>query len=191
MIYSILTITILSQKVFRIGWSLIIDSVLLIKKKLPGRKINIQVIPGNHDFQKVFYLGELLSVKFHGDSMVDVNNSPRTRKYVKWGDCLIGLAHGNRKDEGEKRILTLMQLEEPELWANTRFREWHLGDIHHFKKMENRTEEDMQGIIVRYLRTLMPQDEWESRKGYNSQKGAHCFIWNKKRGMIAQYQYNC
>lgn len=176
------------QKVFQIGRSLMIDSILLIKQKLEC-KINVLIIPGNHDFQKSFYLGDLLSVKFDGDQNVSVDNSPKTRKYFGWGDNLIGFAHGNRKDEGEKRLSTLMQVEVPELWAKSKYREWHLGDIHHHKKVTI-DEEDVQGIILRYLKTLMYSDEWEARKGYYSQKGAHCFIWNKQRGMIAQYQFN-
>jgi len=177
------------QKVFQIGRSLMIDSILLLKQKLQC-KINVLVIPGNHDFQKSFYLGDLLSVKFDGDENIFVDNSPKTRKYIKWGYNLIGFAHGNRKDEGEKRLQTLMQVEEPDLWASTKYREWHLGDIHHHKKVVVNEEEDMQGIVLRYLRTLMYSDEWEAKKGYYSQKGAHCFIWNKEKGMIAQYQFN-
>lgn len=177
------------QKVFQIGRSLMIDSILLLRQQF-ACKINVLVIPGNHDFQKTFYLGDLLSIKFHEDEMVSVDNSPKTRKYFRWGNSLIGFAHGNRKDEGDKRLLTLMQVEQPDLWASTKYREWHLGDIHHHRKLTMTDEEDQQGVIVRNLRTLMYSDEWEAKKGYYSQKGAHCFIWNKDKGLIVQYQFN-
>lgn len=183
------------QKVFREGRRLMIDTIIKLSEVAP---VEVKVIPGNHDFQKSFYLGEVLEAYFYNNENVVVDNSPRTRKYVKWGKCLLGFAHGNRKDEGETRLLSNMKNECAKEWGETLYREWHCGDIHHYKEIKQRGSskdidkyaEDIDGVIIKYLRTLMFNDEWESKKGYISQKGAHMFCWNKESGNTVEFKYN-
>ena len=183
------------QKVFRTGRRLIIEAIYKLKQIA---KVDVLVIPGNHDFQKSFYLGEVLEAKFENDPDVNINNSPRTRKYYKWGKCLLGFAHGNRKDEGEMRLLSNMKHECSKEWGETIYREWHCGDIHHYKELKqkgtskniDKYAEDIDGVMIKYLRTLMFSDEWEAKKGYISQKGAHMFCWNKEDGNTVEFKYN-
>jgi hypothetical protein len=142
-------------------------------------------------------LSNVLEARFYNDENVNINNSPRARKYYKWGKCGLGFTHGNRKDEGEQRLVHMMQ-DESGFWDKTIYREWHCGDIHHYKEIQakgtkkaiDKYAEDIDGVVIKYLRTLMFNDEWETKKGFNSQKGAHCFIWNKEDGNIAEIKYN-
>jgi len=175
------------QKVFKTGRELATDTIDKLASIAP---VDVILIPGNHAFQKEFYMGDSLECKYENHSHVNIDNRPTTRKYYNWGDCLIGFEHGRPSDAGMKRIQTLMQYEVPKMWANTRFHEWHMGDIHHWKKTIVTTEEDTQGIILRWMRTLMFNDEWEAKKGYKSQKGAHAFIWNKKNGNEVELRFN-
>jgi len=183
------------QKVFREGRRLIIETILKLREIAP---VEVKIVPGNHDFQKSFYLGDVLEARFHNDENVTIDNSPRTRKYYTWGKCLLGFAHGNRKDESEGRLLANMKHECAKYWGDTIYREWHCGDIHHYKELQERKSlrnidkyaEDIDGVIIKYLRTLMFNDEWEAKKGFISQKGAHLFVWNKDEGNIVEYKYN-
>lgn len=183
------------QKVFRSGRQLIIEYILKFAEIAP---VTVLIIPGNHDFQKSFYLGEVLEAYFAGNENVTINNSPRTRKYVTWGKCLLGFAHGSGKDEGITRLLNNMKHECAEFWGKTVYREFHCGDIHHYKEIKQRGSskdidlyaEDIDGVVIKYLRTLMFNDEWEAKKGFISQKGAHMFIWNKEDGNTKELKYN-
>ena len=83
-----------------------------------------------------------------------------------------------------------MQEEAPKLWAKSKIREWHLGDIHHNKKVQVIPEEDLQGINIRFFRTLMVGDPWEHKQGYISRKGADMLIWNKTNGKTLEISYN-
>lgn len=182
------------QKIFRVGRNLMIDSIDILKNIAP---VDVITVFGNHDHQKSFYLSNVLEARFYNDDNVVVYNSPKTRKYYKWGKCGLGFTHGNRKDEGEQRLVHMMQ-DESGFWDDTIYREWHCGDIHHYKEIQAKSTskaidkyaEDVGGVVIKYLRTLMFNDEWEARKGFNSQKGAHCFIWNKEDGNIAEIKYN-
>ncbi|HSH50739.1 MAG TPA: metallophosphoesterase, partial [Bacteroidales bacterium] len=141
------------QLIFRFGKYLIIESIYKLYSLVPN--IEIKMIPGNHDNDKVFYLGEILEAMFYNNENIQVDNSISPRKYFKWGINLLGFSHGNYKAEGVKRLSYLMQIEQPKEWSTSKIREWHLGDIHHTKKIELLTEEDVQGLIIRYFRTLM------------------------------------
>lgn len=187
------------QKSFREGRKMIVRAIEKLKLVAP---VEVLVIPGNHDFQKAFYLGEVLEAKYYNDANVNVNNSPKTRKYFAWGKCLLGFAHGARKDEGEQRLFANLNHEAPKMLGinptDMLYKEWHCGDIHHYKevaakgtkKAVDKYAEDIDGVVIKYLRTLMFNDEWESRSGYISQKGAHFFVWNKDEGNTVEYKYN-
>ena len=176
------------QKSFRTGRQMIIQAVDQLSQIAPVKLIGVQ---GNHDFQKVFYLGDVLEVKYANNPNVTVDNTPRTRKYYQYGKNLIGLTHGRGSDVPESRLLLLMPQEVPQMWADTKYREWHCGDIHHKKKVSIKSEEDHQGITIRYMRTLKSSDSWEYQKGYvGSIGGAEAYIWHKEQGLVSVFNYN-
>jgi hypothetical protein len=182
------------QKVFRTGYQMCFRLIDRCKRIAP---VKVKMIPGNHDYQKTFYLGEVLEMKYENDPGVEIDNSPHPRKWHKWGKNLIGFAHGNRKDEGEERLIGLAY-NEASRHEDVKWVEVHAGDIHHYKEIHGKSSktgrdkyaEDINGVILRHLKTLMLNDEWETRSGYHSQKGAHFFVWNKDRGNTAIYNYN-
>lgn len=176
------------QKSFKIGREMIIKAVDMLSDVAPVRLI---AVPGNHDFQKTFYLGDVLEVRYDNNPNVIVDNSPKCRKYYRYGLNLIGLTHGRRSDVPESRLLLLMPQEAPQLWADTKYREWHCGDIHHKKKITIKDEEDHHGITIRYMRSLKGTDSWEYQKGYiGSIGGAEAFVWHKVNGLVATFNYN-
>jgi hypothetical protein len=176
------------QKSFKLGREMIIQAIDFLSTIAPVRVI---VVPGNHDFQKMFYLGDVLEAYYSRNENVSVDNSPRSRKYFKYGVNLIGFTHGRPSDVPESRLLLLMPQEVPQLWAETKYREWHCGDIHHKKKISVRSEEDHHGINIRYMRSLKGTDSWEYQKGYvGSIGGAEAYIWDKEQGLISIFNYN-
>ncbi len=176
------------QKIFRNGWRLYKEKIDQCKEVAPVRLISI---PGNHDYQKTFYLGEVLWAMYANDKNVIVDNSPKARKYMLYGNTLLGFTHGNSKNESEKRLAQLMQQEARQEWAQAKFAEWHMGDIHHTKTVRYVSAEDHGGLVLRYLRSMASTDAWHYRKGFvGAQKGAEAFVFDKEYGMIANYFYN-
>ena len=163
------------QKLFRQGRILLAHDLIMMKKLNPSAVIGVPIIPGNHDFQKSFYLGDALECMFLNDPQIVIDNSPNPHKYWHYGNTLIGFTH---EVKSLNRLGTTMQEEIPEMWFKSKYREWHLGHIHHSKKVELLTEEDRQSITFRWMRTLMPYDAWENTENYKSQKGAEAFIWS-------------
>lgn len=176
------------KKVFVEGRKMLISA---INKCACIAPTDIVIVSGNHEEQKIHYLGDLLEAVYDSHPNVTVDNSGKPRKYYKYGQNLIGFTHGNSKCETENRLLQLMPVEVPDLWAKTKYREWHLGDIHHKKVIKLKTEEDYQGLVLRYMRSLTADDEWHSKKGYvNQVKGGEAYLFHEENGLIANFNYN-
>lgn len=168
-------------KTFRKGREM---AVSIIDRCASIAPVDVLVVPGNHDLQRSFYLGEALSAWYHNNKSVSIDNSARARKYYLFGKNLIGFAHGY--SEKLNNLPIMMAIEEPKLWAESSYREWHTGDKHHKQDMVTRANED-NGVVVRILRSLVPADAWTFGKGFNSLRAAEAFMWNKDNGLVAQF----
>jgi hypothetical protein len=140
-------------------------------------------IHGNSE--KIFYMGDALECWYNNNPNVKVDNLARTRKYYSYGRVLLGFTHGC--DIKIDRLVSVMPLEEPHLWGQSKFREWHIGHVHHAYKLNNDIEE-MVGVVVRSLRSLVPADAWTFDHGLvGAIKAAEAFLWDKEAGLIAQF----
>ena len=181
------------QKTFKMGCQLIVDGIN--KLKVLGVPIDVIVIPGNHDFERSYYMGTVIEAWFKDDDYVFVNNGASPRKYYKFGEVLLGFTHGNNEKEGS--LPMLMANEEKESWGKTTFKEWHLGHFHRKRSTKYTVfdkgivlNEDL-GVTVRYLSSLSGTEEWHFKKGYvGTQKAGEAFIWNEKIGMIGHLNFN-
>lgn len=167
-----------AAKTFRRGMQLAVKMIEMCSQIAP---VDVVIIKGNHDEERVFYLGETLNAWFHNNPQVFVDNRAVSRKYYLYGKNLLGYTHG-----GEFKIdklASIMPTEVPELWAKSVYREWHLGHIHH--KFEVNEE---NGVVVRFLRALVPIDAWTFDKGFvGAQKAAESFVWDYNKGLVAQF----
>lgn len=160
------------SNIYKVG----IDNIAWTIEQL--RKISntvyVYYVPGNHDrtlglaatyhFEKVY--------EDRDDVVVDSVDYPR--KYHQHGLQLIGMSHG--RDE-KRRIKTVMQVEASEMWGNTKFREFLLGDEHH-----EEAEED-GGVICRRVSATTHIDTWHTNKAYTAvTRKAQSFLYHNERG---------
>ena len=147
--------------------------------------VDVLIIKGNYDEERTFYMGEYLCAWFHQNPNVFIDNRAMGRKYYLYGKSLIGFTHG---DGGPSKIkldkyASLMPVEVPDLWAKSNYREWHLGHIHH--KYETKEE---NGVVVRFLRSLVPFDSWTYDQGFSEPlRAAESFVWDYEKGLLAQF----
>jgi hypothetical protein len=184
------------QKTFSVGVKLLIDAINLLKQT--GVKVDVVNIPGNHDFQRSYYMGEYLVAWFRDDKQVNVNNGASPRKYYRFGKVLLGFTHGSEEKEGSLPLLMASDIESKPMWSKTLFHEWHVGHIHRKRDMkysitldkDKMTNEDL-GVTVRYLSSLTGTEEWHHKKGFiGTLKAGEGFIWNDEAGMIAHLNAN-
>lgn len=169
------------QKTFRAGRNICTWMIDTCNQIAP---VDVLVIPGNHDEQRSFYLGEALDCWYHNNENVTIDNSAAKRKYYPFGSNLIGFTHGY--DEKLSALPLLMAIDRPDLWSQSTYREWHTGDKHHKRDLVPRADEST-GMVVRILRALAAQDAWTFNKGYRSLRSGESFLWHPVNGLIAQY----
>lgn len=167
-------------KTFMVGCQILVDAITQLAQEVP---VDVVIVAGNHDKERCFYLGEYLKAWFRNSKSVSVNNEPRQRKYYRFGQNLIGFTHGN--EEKPDKLPMLMANEEKQAWSETKFRQWHLGHLHH------EISKDIGGVVVRFLPSLCPPDEWHTSKGYiGSILAAQAFQYNQNNGLTAIYYHN-
>ena len=151
--------------------------------------VDVIVVQGNHDWERSFYLGDALECWYENSERVTINNKANPRKYYKYGKCAIGYTHGN--NEKVLDLPLIMASENPNLWASTKYREWHLGHLHHKKEIKFISTQENKGATIRFMRSLSGTDAWHNQKGYvGGIKGAEGFIWHKEDGLLAQFHSN-
>lgn len=160
------------KQMFKNGLEILIQGIDLLSEIAP---IDLVYVEGNHDTMTTYHLFVALECYYRNDKYINVIDNPMSRQYYQWGKCLIGYSHGDC--EG-KRISGLMQKEQPKLWGETLYREWHLGHLHHEIAKED------NGLIIRYLPTITGTDAWHYKSGYvGTLQRCQAFIWDKEKGL--------
>ena len=68
-----------------------------IDRLRPIAPVQVVMVTGNHDTQRLYYLGDVLEAWFRNTKDVAVDNSPRQRKYFRYHGNLIGFTHGHNE----------------------------------------------------------------------------------------------
>ena len=163
-------------------------AVTMVDKLTALAPVRIIQVSGNHDQQASFSLGQVLKAYYRNNDNVTVDVSPSPYKFYRFGTNLIGFDHGHHIKS--IRLAALMAHECREHWADTSFREWHLGDQHR-KGTGSPVVMEEQGVGVEYLPALTPPNAWHRLKGFNwQQRGAMAFVWDHDTGPVARLQVN-
>lgn len=150
--------------------------------------VKVVVIPGNHDRENSWHLGALLEAWFRNVKDVDVDNGASPRKYHLYGSTLIGFTHGMYE---KLNVLPItLATETPELWGRSKYREIHIGHVHHRKSLSFQVDSDSEGVMVRVLPSLSGRDSWHHRRAFvHSSCGAQAFVYDRDKGIQAIFQH--
>lgn len=184
------------QKTFNVGIRLLVDAINMLRQT--GKPIDVIVIPGNHDFERSFYMGKYLEAWFNNDPVVNINCGASPRKYYVFGKVLLGFTHGSEEKEGSLPMIMANDIESKQYWSETLYHEFHVGHIHRKRDMKYsatldkvRTLNEDLGVVVRYLSSLTGTEEWHHKKGFvGAIKAADGFIWNDEKGLVAHINSN-
>lgn len=148
-----------------------------IRKTLETHEtVHVVCAIGNHDARASVMLAQSIALMFESESRVTVEESPAKFHYYKHGKVLIGTTHG---DTGKASDLPIVMADEmPQAWADSLFRHWYCGHIHHDKVKEFR------GATVENVRVLGPADAWHRAQGYRSGRDLKCDTWHNEYGHV-------
>jgi hypothetical protein len=168
------------QKTFGVVRKTITTAIEMLRKIAP---VEVVLVSGNHDNLGVWHLGDSLECCFANYEDVTVRNEPTQRKYVRFGNTLLMLTHGDKGKREDYPLL--MATERSKDFGETKYREIHTGHIHQTKLQE------WHGVRVRILPSLSPPDAWHSENGFTGQqRNAEAYVWNATNGLIAMFFHN-
>ena len=161
-------------KMYKVGVEMLIEGIDLLAQHAP---VETFYLGSNHDKMTSFYAVCHLAAWFRHNKNIIINTDAQARKYIEFGKCLIGFAHGD--SESKSKIGKLMPVEAREAWGRTFYHEVHAA---HFHSEQAIKEEN--GIIVRYISSPTGTDNWHYEKGFvGAIKKAQSFIWDKELGL--------
>jgi hypothetical protein len=172
------------QESFAAGKALMVRAIDHLRTLAP---VEVLVVSGNHDTQRLYYLGHALQERFHNTTGVTVENNMRPRKYVRYHRNLIGFCHGH--NEKHHDLPLLLATEDPQGWAQSRHREFHLGHFHSRKLKMFVPSYDRAGVLVRILPSLCPPDAWHAAMGYNARLAAEALYFDPEEGCVATFTH--
>ena len=165
---------------FRGYWHLVSRAIDYLTQFAP---VDVIVVQGNHDFERMFYAGEVLAAIYYNNKNVNVNNNLESRKYYEYGINMIMFTHGDKEKAAELPLL--IATEQPEMWSRSKIREVHCGHKH--KEMLN----EYMGTKVRFIPAICANDTWHKTQGYvGTLRCGQAYIWNKNRGLEGYLQTN-
>jgi hypothetical protein len=175
------------QKSWMQGRQVAIETILKWAEVAPVR---VLMIPGNHDFERNFYLGDLLEMYFANHKNVTIDNRPQIRKYWAFGKTGIMHTHGYWGKPADYPITMLSETAKLPEWRGVKFKEVHHGHFHKSKKGEQIIwSDEIQGIMTRCLRSISGTDAWHYMQQYVCNiKGAEGFLYSSEAGLKANFQ---
>lgn len=164
------------QKTFWKTRKMITRSIDKLRRIAP---VDVLMVPGNHDTQSLWHLGDSLECWYHQVADVSIDNSPRQRKYYQFGKVLLGFTHGDKGKQKDYPLL--MATEEAKKFGETIHREMHTGHIHQLQVREQ------HGVRVRVSPALCAADAWHAENTYvGNARAAEAFVWHAEEGLISQ-----
>lgn len=151
--------------------------------------VEVIMIKGNHDEDKVTTLGYWLNRMFE-DTNVKVDFLRKQRKYIQYGENLLGFAHGDKEKSKIAQLPLIMAQEAKVMWGNTTYRKMFLGDLHHGFEYQFLKAKDMPGVEVEYLRSVGTTDTWHEDFGWvGIPKTAYLQIIDKRDGEFSRMKF--
>ncbi len=148
--------------------------------------VKVIVIPGNHDELSAFTVGEVLWAVYEHTEDVHIDNGPKPRKYVMYGNTLIGMTHGNHERLNQLPALMHADRDAMPYLSAAEYKEFHVGHYHHRKGIQSiPSHEDQRGVLVRILPSITATDDWHFQKGFvGSVKASEGYLYCRESGLI-------
>jgi len=170
------------HETFLRGRQLLVRAIDRLREVAP---VEVVMVTGNHEGQRLYYLGSALESWYRNTRDVVVDNRPAQRKYFLHHRNLIGFTHGDNEKHFDLPLL--LATENPDGWAASRHREFHLGHFHSRKLKMFVPSFDRTGVLVRILPSLCPPDAWHAAMGYRSRLSAEALYFDPEEGCVANF----
>jgi len=166
------------SKVQRVGLRAMIHCARRLLER--HERVIVRINRGNHDGHSSYALALMLSCYFHNEPRIEVDLSPATMWYCRFGKVLIGSTHGDTVKGAD--MIPVMAADRPEDWGATAHRYVYVGHVHHQDVKEYR------GGVVEYFRTLAARDAWHAGQGYRAGRDMRLIVLHREHGEVERHR---
>ena len=147
------------------------------------KRIDVNLIRGNHDFNISFAAYRLLSRAFKNDNIIHFNSSYEMTQVYEFGKCAIFSNHGDFSNgKPLQRYLGSIVKKYHKILGRTKHwtaRLYHLHSLYAF--------DDVTGIECTRLQAPTGPDDWHDKKNYTSEPKFPIFILDKEHGEVDRH----
>lgn len=157
-------------------------AVLRLRELAP---VDVVAVESNHDRYSMSWLGVTLDALFRRTAGVTVDAVDYPRKYYRYGVTLVGMEHGDGTKPRD--LAPLMAQEAAQEWAQSRYRIWLRGHVHHSAGMYYPITSD-GGVTTRVIPALCPPDEYHVLHGFvGGHRAAEVMFFDRERGPAGEF----
>ena len=154
-----------------------------IDKLLTKHKSCVVVMArGNHDSDTAIALALILKFYYSKEPRVTILDPHGFFHTLHFGQNLLAVHHGDKVKAAKLGAILPKML--PEQWAETNYRKWLVGHIHHQNAIETEN-----GVFVEAFGTLSPPDSWHAGAGYGSASVMNQIVFHKDGGEAIRHVY--
>ena len=166
---------------YELGFSILVDTINMLRAN--ANDVCVILVQGNHDRTKSFYLAHALEVFFKEHYDVEFIRNHSVVKAKVLGNTFIGWHHGNCKLE-DLPLLFATQPEYGAWFGNSKYREIHTGDKHHYMAKETK------GVRIQQMPSLSGTDRWHLDNNYvHSVRAALALVYDRYHGKVAEFEH--
>lgn len=170
------------QKMFNLGCDMLVAATDILAGIAP---VKMFYTASNHDELNAYHAVKYLAAWFRNDPRVSIDTDAKPRKYLLYGNTLLGFGHGDKegppgtKDKAS-RLASMMPIEAADLWGQARFREFHAAHLHSEQMIQ-----EINGVIVRRISAPTAADTYHTTNGYlGAVRKAQSFLYDRERGLM-------
>lgn len=181
-------------KMFSTGRKALVEGIDRARQVAP---VDVVFVPGNHDENTTYHLGEVIAAWYRNCPDVNVIFSPNKRQYYAYGKNALMLTHGEEYRRMRDSLPLIFTTEGPralrEAWLDAEHFEIHTGHNHiALEGRFNPTSElnETRGIRTRSLPGLTATDSWHHKEGYRHRRTSTALVFRKSGGVMGTHEFN-
>lgn len=146
------------------------------------KNVHLIVCEGNHDETGSMWLGKAMARVFKNNSRLTVDNSEFPFYTYLHGKTLMCFHHGHKVKNQDLQSVFSSEPRFREAWGKARYAHIHTGHYHHKEKHID----EFSGCVVERHPSLTGRDNYATRLGLYSERGAHIITYHKEKGEVSR-----
>jgi len=165
---------------YELGFAVLVDTIKMLKAN--SNHVEVILVQGNHDRTKSFYLAHALDIYFTDEKNISFIRDEGLIKATVVGETFIGYHHGNCKID-QLPLLFATHPKYASMFGNSKYREVHTGDKHHYMAKE------IKGVRIQQMPSLSGTDRWHKDNNFvHSVRAALALVYDNDLGKVAEFE---